>query len=80
MVNEKSHYYITLKYKVVGKVRVDEIILNFENYHNYYFIEDEGDTPESIKSSQSYIATSINRHKKIFVLAYEDEVLEFING
>jgi len=76
---DKQYYDITERFVVVDKIRVSEILKNFQKYENYFWLEYENEVPTSIARSRNWLEVVMNKNKKVWVLEYDSELGVFIN-
>lgn len=78
-MTNKQYYEMTERFVVVDKVRVSEILKDFQKYENYFWLEYENEEPTSIARSRNWLDVVMNKNKKVWILDYDSDLGEFVN-
>lgn len=69
-------YNNIIKYDVIARITIKELLEKKEYYHWCHFIEDEKDDPLRITDNLNYFRNSTGS-KKVYILKYNTEYGEF---
>ena len=69
-------YEVTQRYNVVTRIRIKDVLDRINEFQTLWFIEQDNDEPNTIKSCMSYLET---RHpqQKIWILKHDIDLGNF---